>query len=210
MNHINLLDSAGAQVVRKNSAPPTAEAFENFLHSMGLKGRFTVEHWRNGERIDEKQFDNGITNEGKNFLLNAMFHSGTQNTAWYLGLIDNAGYSALAATDTYANLNTGSNGWAEATSYTDTANSGSSSTRPTWTPGSASAQTITNSSVVVFDITGTMTVKGIFVVGGANGQTKSNHTTAASNVLWSTALFSGGDSSVLNGDQLKVTYSVSA
>lgn len=211
MHTLKIGDAASAVITRKGqSVAPTIEAFENFLHSMGLKGHFTVEHWRAGERIDERQFDNGITNQGKNFLLNAMFHGGTQNSTWYLGLIDNSGFSALAATDTYVNITTGSNGWGEFTSYTDTANSSSASTRPTWTPGASSGQTITNSSVVVFDITGTGTVKGIFVVGGANGQTKSDHTSAASNVLWSTALFSGGDSAVLNGDQLKVTYSVSA
>jgi hypothetical protein len=212
MNHLNINQSAGAELVRggRDLVTPTPEAFGNFLHSMGLKGHFKVEHWRNGNRIDERHFDNGITNEGKNFLLNVMFHGTSPDATWYLGLIDNSGYSALAATDTYANIDQAGNGWDEFASYTDTANAGSSSTRPEWTEGAASSQTITNSSVVVFDITGSGTVKGIFVVGGANAQTKSNHTAAASNILWSTALFSGGDSAVLNGDQLKVTYSVSA
>lgn len=209
MSHLNLNQSAGAELVRANRPAPTSEAFDNFLQSMGLKGRFTVEHWRGGKRIDEKQFDNGITNEGKNFLLDVMFHGTTAISTWYIGLINNSGYTALAATDTYDDIDQAGNGWDEGTAYTDAANADSSSTRPAWTEGAASSQTITNSSVVVFDITGTWTCKGIFIVGGTNGQTKSDHT-ASGNKLWSTALFSGGDSSVINGDQLKVTYSVSA
>ena len=210
MHNLNIGDGASAVISRKGQAfAPTAAAFENFLHSMGLKGRFVVEHWRNGERIDERQFDNGITNEGKNFLLDVMFHGTTAYGTWYLGLIDNSGYSALAATDNYDNINQAGNGWDEFADYTDPANSDSSSTRPEWTEGAPSGQSITNSSVVVFDITGSGTVKGIFVAGGTNAQTKSDHT-ASGNKLWSTALFSGGDSAVLNGDQLKVTYTVSA
>lgn len=210
MHKMNLKDFAGVEVVRNKLALPGSDDFNLTAQSLGLRGRFRVEHWRNSKRIDLRHFDNGITNEGKNFLFNAMFHSGTQNSTWYLGLITATGYSALAATDTYANIGTGSNGWSESTVYTDPANSDSASTRPTWTPGSASGQSITNSSVVVFDITGTDTIEGILICGGANAQTKSDHTAAASNVLWSTALFSGGTSSVLNGDQLKVTYTVSA
>ena len=68
---------------------------------------------------------------------------------------------------------------------------------------------MTNASPVVFDITATETVKGLFLVGGiVAAQTKGDH--AASGILWATALFTGGDVAVNNEDQLKVTYSVSA
>jgi hypothetical protein len=53
-------------------------------------------------------------------------------------------------------------------------------------------------------------VKGIFIAGGTNAQTKNDHTAGTANTLWSTALFSGGDVTVQNGDQLKVTYTVNA
>ena len=82
-------------------------------------------------------------------------------------------------------------------------------TRPTWTEGAASANSITNSATVNFDITGAGTVKGVFLAGGTNAQTKGDHTAGASHKLWATALFSGGDVVVANGDQLKVTYTVS-
>ena len=173
------------------------------------RGFFVVEHWRKGQKINEYRFPNGITNQGKNSLLDIMFHGATQITTWYLGMIETAGYTALAATDTYQNIGQVGNQWAEFTSYTDAANGGSSATRPEWTEGAASGQTTTNASPVVFDITGSETVKGLFLVGGiVAAHTKGDH--AASGVLWATALFTGGDVAVNNEDQLKVTYSVSA
>ena len=68
------------------------------------RGFFVVEHWRKGQKIDEYRFPNGITNQGKNSLLDIMFHGATQITTWYLGMIETAGYTALAATDTYQNI----------------------------------------------------------------------------------------------------------
>ncbi len=58
--------------------------------------------------------------------------------------------------------------------------------------GAATGQAITNASPVVFDITGSGTVKGLFLVGGiANAQNKGNH--EAGGNLWATALFGTGD-----------------
>jgi len=173
------------------------------------RGRFVVEHFRKGVKIGQYEFPNGITNQGKNKLLDVMFHGDTQITTWWLGLIDNASYSALAAGDVYAQL-AGSNGWREFTNYTDAANADSAVTRPEWTEGAASGQAITNGSPVIFDITDTGTVKGLFLVGGhADCQTKGN-TAAATGKLWASALFNSGDVAVNADDQLKVTYTVSA
>jgi len=174
------------------------------------RGRFVVEHFRKGVKIGQYEFPNGIANEGKNKLLDVMFHGVSAITTWWLGLIDNSGYSALAAGDTYANINQAGNGWDEFTDYTDPANAGSASTRPEWTEGAASGQAITNGSPVVFDITSSGTVKGLFLVGGAaNAQNKGDYQ-AAGAVLWATALFGTGDVPVNAEDQLKVTYTVSA
>lgn len=202
MNALKVNQSAGVEVVR---APQSVE-----FEKLPLRGRFKVDHYRNGKRIDSREFDNGITNEGKNFLLDVMFHATSAIATWYLGLIDNAGFSALSANDIYDNIDQAGNGWDEFKSYTDAGNEDSTTTRPEWTEGAASGQSITNSSVVVFDITGSGTVKGVFLVGGTNAQTKGDHTSGSAHKLWATALFSGGDVAVLNGDQLKVTYSVSA
>ena len=200
VHQMKVSQNAGCSVVRARKAEDQLQP----------RGRFVVEHFRDGVKIGQYEFPNGITNEGKNKLLDVMFHGVSAITTWYLGMIDNSGYTALAATDTYANIGQAGNGWHEFTSYTDAANSGSASTRPEWTEGAASGQAITNASPVVFDITGSGTVKGLFLVGGAAGaQNKSDHT-ASGGVRWATALFNTGDVPVNANDQLKVTYTVSA
>ncbi|MHC4301285.1 MAG: hypothetical protein ACYS7Y_28790 [Planctomycetota bacterium] len=174
-----------------------------------LRGSFVVEHWRAGKRINEYHFDNGIVNEGKNKLLDVMFDGATQITTWYLGCIDNSGYTALADADTYDNIDQAGNGWDEFKNYTDGNNADNTTTRPVWPADPASAQSITNSTVAVYNITGSGTVKGIFAVGGGSApQTKGDH--ASGSTLWATALFTSGDVAVQNSDQLKVTYTVSA
>jgi hypothetical protein len=199
VSKMNISHQAGCNVVRARKAED----------QLGLRGRFVVEHFRKGVKIGQYEFPNGIANQGKNKLLDIMFHGVSAITTWWLGLIDNASYSALAAADVYAQL-AGSNGWREFTDYTDPANADSASTRPEWTEGAAASQAITNASPVVFDITDTGTVKGLFLVGGhADCQTKDN-TAAAGGILWATALFNTGDVAVNADDQLKVTYTVSA
>jgi hypothetical protein len=200
VSRMSVGQNAGCSMVRARKAEDQLQA----------RGRFVVEHFRKGEKIGHYEFPNGITNEGKNKLLDVMFHAQSAITTWWLGLIDNSGYSALAAGDTYANINQAGNGWDEFTDYTDAGNGGSASTRPEWTEGAASGQAITNGSPVVFDITDSGTVKGLFLVGGAaNAQNKGDYQ-AAGAVLWATALFGTGDVPVNAQDQLKVTYTVSA
>jgi hypothetical protein len=207
MNPLNVTQAAGVELVR-NARPIAENEIGNALTA--LRGKFQVEHVRDGKVIGIYEFKNGITNEGKNFLLDVMFHGTTAMATWYLGLIDNAGFSALAAGDIYDNIDQAGNGWDEFKTYTDDGNGDSTTTRPTWTEGAASGQSITNASPVIFDITGTATVKGVFAVAGTNAQTKGDHTAGSSHKLWATALFTGGDVAVQNGDQLKVTYTVSA
>lgn len=197
-SELNIRQSAEAVLV-----PGPAKCLQSDIK---MKGRYVIEHWRNGVRINEWHFSNDIVNEGKNKLLDVMFDGATQIDPWYLGLIDNAGYSALAATDTYDDIDQAGNGWDEFTNYEIAANTVN---RGTWAADAASAQSISNSTVTVFDITGSGTVKGIFLVGGiANAILKGNHEPGGT--LWATALFGSGDVAVQNSDQLKVTYTVSA
>jgi len=172
-----------------------------------LKGHVHLEHIRNGEVIGVYDFPNGVVNEGKNRLLDVMFDSGTQITSWYLGLIDNTGVT-LAADDIYDDINQAGNAWDEFTDYTDAANADSALTRPLWTPGEPASQSITNGTPVVFDITGTGTLHGLFLAGGTGADTKGNH--ASTGVLWATAPFTGGNVPVADSDQIRATYTVSA
>ena len=157
------------------------------------KGRFVVEHYRKGVLLDTYEFPNDVTNEGKNTWLDVMFNGGTQipNNSWYIALINNSGFSALAAADTMASHA----GWAEATGY-------SQSTRVAWGSGAAASQSVTNASPAVFDMNATATIYGIFVT---SGSAKSG----TSGKLWATAGFTS-PVPVVNGDQLKVTYTVNS
>ncbi len=152
-----------------------------------------MEHWRDGKLLAVYDTFNDITNEGKNLIFDVMFNDVTHiaNASWFVGLISLASYSALAATDVMASHA----GWIEFTTY-------SQSTRVAWGSGAAASQSVTNASAVTFDITGSGTVKGVFIT---SNSTKSGTT----GKLWATALFSA-DVPVNSADQLKVTYTVSA
>lgn len=201
--------SAKVELVRAGAMVPATDQPIAAPSAAKVSGRFIVQHWRAGRRINEYHFNNGIVNEGKDKLLDVMFDGATQISSWYLGLIDNSGFTALANDDTYDDIDQAGNGWDEFKNYTDGNNGDNTTTRPEWGPDPASAQSITNSTVAVYNITGSGTVKGVFAVGGgAAPQTKGDH--AAGSTLWATALFTSGDVTVQNGDQLKVTYTVSA
>lgn len=130
-----------------------------------------------------------MTNEGLNHVLDAVLHGTTQITTWYLGLINNASFTALAAADTLASHA----GWTETSSYTGN--------RPAWTEGAASAQATTNSATVDFAMSGTVTVYGLFVASAASGTT---------GTMLCTAAFAGGTQAVANLDTLKTTMTISA
>jgi hypothetical protein len=134
---------------------------------------------------------NLITNTALNDVLNEYIRGTSQITAWYMGLVDNSGFSAFAAADTSASHA----GWSENANYSQV-------TRPQWSPGAASSQSITNSSSVNFSMTGTVTIRGIFII-------SNNTISGTSGTLFSEAAFSGGNQSVNNGDTLQATYSLS-
>lgn len=168
-----------------------SQLLENRLR---FKNPIKMEHWRRGKLLGVYDCFNDITNEGVNTLFNVMFNSATQITSWFIGFIDNSGFSALAAGDV---MNSHS-GWTEFTSY-------SQSTRVAWGVGTASTgvRTVTNASAAVFNINGGGgTVYGIFIT---SNSTKSGTT----GKLWATAAFSS-PVPVSSGDQLNITYTTSA
>jgi len=158
-----------------------------------LKGRFYLEHYRNGQLFNKYDITNDITNEGKNRILDVMFNTATQiaNNSWFIGLISLTGFTGLNAADTMSSHA----GWTEFIGYTQSA-------RVAWGSGAASSQSVTNSTAATFDMNATGTIKGVFIT---SNSTKSGTT----GVLWATALFSA-DVPVTSGDQIKITYTVSA
>lgn len=137
--------------------------------------------------------ENGVTDAGLVDILEQFFRTGTDRQPWYIGLVGTTGYtSGFVAGDT-----SGSHGgWVEDQTY-------SNSTRVAWGPVAAAAGAISNTTPAAFLINGTATIKGMFL---STLSTKGGTT----GILWATALFSGGDQSVVNGDTLNVTYTVGA
>lgn len=174
------------------SAVPSVDRSRGLIEKMLAAGKFSVQHVRAGEIIGEYECHNAIVNEGMNDLLDVVFNGGTQVALWYIGLVDNDGFSSFNNADTAAQIN-GTNNWGELTSYTE-------GTRPQWTVGSPSGRSITNASTVDFSINATETVHGIFIV---SDDTKAG----TGGELWSTAAF-GSNVSVQSGDTLKITYTV--
>lgn len=196
MDRINYRESAGAGLIAR---PRAADTFNP-------KGVWDIQHFRRDKLLERFLSPNTIMTEGKNHVLDVAFGAATQLTQWYIGLVDNAGFTAIAAADTYAGIND-TNGWSSFESYTDPGNGDSATTRPAWTEDAASSGSITNSSVVSFDITASATVRGIFLVAGTNAQTKGDSTNTG-NVMWCATDFSGGNRVVANTDTLKVSYTL--
>jgi hypothetical protein len=159
-----------------------------------LKGSIKVEHYsaefnNKRELIRVHKVRNGITDTGRNKILNVMFTSDTQITTWYVGLINNTPAPTLAGSDTIGSHA----GWVESTDYTQ-------ANRVTWAPAASTAQLVTNASPMLFDINATVTIYGVFVV--------SNNTKGGtSGLLWATGAFSAPDPCT-PGEQLKITYGV--
>ena len=116
-------------------------------------------------------FFNGDTTAGLNDMLNAYFGGTSQTTTWYMSLVDNSGWTAFSTNDTSASHA----GWSENQAYTAT-------TRPTWTPTTASGGAITTSSNVSFTMNAGATLKGAFI-------TSNNVKGGTSGLLFATAAF---------------------
>lgn len=165
------------------------ERDRDLVHQVTPRGKFFAQLFdKEGTLKWEGELHNAVTNEGKNHWLGVQFHGDTQVTTWYIGLIDNSGWTAEAASDTLASHT----GWSEFTSY--------SGNRQSWGPGASASQSITNSTPVQFTMTGSGTLKGIFVASVATG---------TSGKLWATADF-GSTIPVSTSDVLKVTYTVNS
>jgi hypothetical protein len=143
-----------------------------------------------------EEIQNRVTTQGLNDLLTKYLKGSAYTAAWYVGLIDNASFSALAATDVAAQIG-GTNGWLEATYY-------SQATRVAHTLGTASAGSIDNSaSAAVFTINGGGgTLYGGFI-------DSSSVISGTSGTLYGEGAFAS-TRAVLSGDTVTVTATCTA
>lgn len=133
--------------------------------------------WRDG-------FDNLVTTQGKNDLLDKYFKGSAYTAAWYLGL---KGAGTAVVGDTAASHA----GWSEVNPY--------SGNRPAITFGTTSAGSNT-ASANSYTITGSATVAGAFVQSVNTGTT---------GILYSAGDFAASRT-VANGDTLNATLTVTA
>lgn len=144
----------------------------------------------------EAESKNLVVNGGLQDM-NAKYFTGSSYTAaWYLGLYGAGASNTPAAADTMSSHA----GWTEVTPY-------SNANRPTCTfgtPTTANPSVATNSaSAATFNINATATVGGAFL-------TSNNTKGGTTGTLYSAADFSSpGDRSVVSGDTLTVTYTLS-
>lgn len=147
--------------------------------------------WLQSQPSWVEEFDNLVTTAGLNDSLDKHFKGSTYTAAWFVGLTQ--GSPTFNAADTAASHA----GWTESTTYSE-------SVRQTLTLGSVSAGSVDNSaSKAVFSINGTATVGGAFV-------TTLNTKSGSTGVLYGGGAFSGGNRSLLSGDSLSITITLTA
>lgn len=132
----------------------------------------------------EETFENLVTTVGKTDIIDKYFKGSGYTAAFYCGL---KGTGSAAAGDTLASHA----GWSEVTPY--------AGNRPAITFGTTTSGSNT-ATAVSFSINATQTVAGAFICTAASG---------TSGTLYSAGDFSGSRS-VVSGDTLNVTLTVSA
>ena len=144
----------------------------------------------------EAECPNLVVNGGLQDMNNKYFLGSSYTATWYIGLYGSGASNSPSAGDTMSSHG----GWTEVVPY-------SQATRPACTfatPTTANPSVATNSaSPAVYSINATATVGGAFLV--------SNNTKGGSTgTLYSASDFtSPGDRSVVSGDTLNVTYTLS-
>jgi hypothetical protein len=174
----------------------SVEANKKFGESAAGGGVFHFKCYdKDGNLKWEDSAKNLVVNGGLQDMNTKYFKGVTYTAAWYIGLVNDSGFSAYAAGDTLASHA----GWTETTAYSG----GNRATATFGTATTADPSVINNSgSPAVFSITGTVTVRGAFLC-----DVQSNSST--SGLLFSVSNFTGGNRSVVNGDTLNVSYEFS-
>ena len=154
------------------------------------RGFWNLEIIRHGAIIKRVRHRNAMTDGGIHHMLDATFNEASQNANWYAGLINNSGFTAVnPTTDTMASHS----GWTELVSYNE-------ATRPEWEADAAASKSITNTTLMVFNMNATATVKGAFIA-------SANDKSGTTGILLSVFTLPS-NLSVQNGDIVRATYTL--
>lgn len=144
-----------------------------------------------------EEFENLVPDVAINKILDDSYKTKSADAAFYVGLITGPGAAGVAAGDTMASHA----GWTENVTYSNTG-------RVAWTAGAVASKSVSNSaSPAVFNINGTATIGGAFLVSGTSGTTAgtAGEKSGTGGTLRSCGAFSTGDKSVSNGGTLTVS-----
>lgn len=169
----------------------------SFGHSEGMSFKNTFAATlrdAEGNVLHEETFENLVTDQGANDMLDKYLAGSAYTAAWYLGLISSASYSAIAAANTAASHA----GWLEAGATNAPAYSGARKTAA-WSAAAARAKAL--STGLVFTFTSSGTVKGCFLQ-------SASAVDSTTGVMFSAGLFTGGDQPVVATNTLTVTYTM--
>lgn len=164
-------------------------------------GRYEVECVGADGRVKWRDIaDNVVTTVGKNLALD-IFLAGSGYTVVgpYIGLISASSFTRVDLSDTMV-LHPG---WIEA-GLANLPTYGGGRKVPPWVAASAGMKGL--SSIVPFAMTNDGIIAGIFMCFGPGAVVTVDDTNGT---LWSAGTFAGGNKPVVNGDTLKVNYSVS-
>ena len=185
------------KVKSQDTTASSLTAGSSAAESASAKGVYKIQcHDKDGNLKWEDEALNLVVNVGLQDM-NAKYFTGSAYTAaWYIGLYGSGATNSPAAGDTMSSHA----GWTEVVAY-------GQATRPACTfgtPTTANPSVATNSaSPASFSINGTTTVGGAFL-------TSNNTKSGTTGTLYSAADFSApGDRSVVSGDTLSVTYTLS-
>ena len=146
-----------------------------------------------GNVVDERIWENLVTTQGKNYLLDAGLDDTTRLDSWYVFLI--SATPTPAAGDTFASHA----GWTEITAYDE-------STRPAWTAAAASNGVKTNgASAAEF----TISTNGTSIGGAGLGSVATKGSGSGSDILYAVGAFDGGNITLNDGSTLEVTAAMS-
>lgn len=160
---------------------------------VGLSGSYSVECiGADGQVKWTDTIKNLVVTVGRNDLLDKYFAGSAYTAAWYMGLVDNAFFTAYAAGDTLASHS----GWLEFLDYT-----GTNRATVSWAAASAGSKATSTTS---FNINASGTVLGAVM---CTTQAKGTASNGGVGILYSAGTFTGGSRAVVSGDTLNISWS---